>query len=458
MRNRGQLGGLFLIALVSVACSDDVDTDPAGGGGAAAEGGGGQGGVGGDGGQAAKAAKVEIISVSDDSTSEHEPQLIVGADGRIVATWNAFNADPTNFYHVEYRVSDDLGASWGPVISIPLADDNNIGSNTTLAAAADGTIYFAFATEYVNQQGVRSAQRVWLASLPPSEAEFGTPLEVTDPAEAVGVYDQPAITVTPAGDLLITYGQAPPDLQSSTLVTQRSEDGGLTWTKDIPMPKGGPQYMNLFHPCVSAERVFLLYADDDLGVALWRSEDGGKTFPPENRVPVAAEDEQGTASMMVDGNCVAEGDEVWAIYGIASNPWGSAGNVPRLNNISIAHSSDGGATFDWRSRVEDTSVGPHYLLPRMAGAGGVIDITYYEGEKQGDATASYRHARSLDGGETFAPSTVVFEPVLYDLQRTTEQWLGDYMGVKVVDGGVVGVFTDNSAPQAHIAFFSLDQN
>ena len=38
--------------------------------------------------------------------------------------------------------------------------------------------------------------------------------------------------------------------------------------------------MNLFHPCVSAERVFLLYADDDLGVALWRSEDGGKAFPP----------------------------------------------------------------------------------------------------------------------------------------------------------------------------------
>ncbi|MBL8739787.1 MAG: exo-alpha-sialidase, partial [Myxococcales bacterium] len=450
MRSRGSLLGTLLITLVAVGCTDDVDPKRAeGGGGAAAGGANGEGGVGegGGGGQAAQ-PQVQIISVSDDSTSEHEPQLIVAGE-RIVATWNAFNADPTNFYHVEYRVSDDLGASWGPVISIPLADDNNIGSNTTLAATEDGTVYFAFATEYVNQQGVRSAQRVWLTSLAPGESEFGAPLELTDPEDVVGVYDQPAITVTTAGDLLVTYGEAPPDLQTTTLVTRRSEDGGVTWTKDVPIETGGPQYMNLFHPCVApdSDRVYLLYLDADLGVALWRSEDGGKTFPAEQRVAVAGDDE--SPAMMVDGNCVAQGDEVWAIYGIAGNPWGTGGNVPRLDGIAIAHSSDGGATFDWRSRVEDTAVGPHYLLPRMAGAGDVIDISYYEGEKQGDEAASYRHARSLDGGKTFGPSEVVYEPVLYDLRRTTEQWLGDYMGVQTIDGDVVGVFVDNSAAEAH---------
>jgi hypothetical protein len=86
--------------------------------------------------------------------------------------------------------------------------------------------------------------------------------------------------------------------------------------------------------------------------------------------------------------------------------------------------------------------------PTPAGGGGAA--------AEGGGGSGEGHARSLDGGQTFAPSQVVFEPVLYDLRRTTEQWLGDYLGVKSVNGAVVGVFVDNSAPQAHVAFFSLD--
>lgn len=454
MRVEGLVLGC-VVALVA-ACGDDA-SDAAGGAGAGGgeAGGASAGGSGGDGG-GAEPPFVTPISVSEHSTSEHEPQLVVGQGGRVVASFNAFNADPTNFYHIEYAISDDLGATWA-LTSIPLPEDNNIGSNATLAAASDGTIYLAYATEYVNQSGVRSAQRVWLARLPADESTFSEPTEITDPADVVGVYDQPAITVTPANDLLITYGQAPPALDSLVLVTQRSEDGGDTWTKDTPVAPVTDIYTNLFHPCIAQDtnRVYLLHASSELRVGLWRSDDGGVTFPEDQRIAVPSGDEPGYASTMVDGNCVAAGDEVWMVYGVTNQPSMDGASVPRLTHIAVAHSSDGGETIDRRVLVQDASAGPYYLLPRLAHeGGGIIDLTYYAGEKQGDAQATYRRARSTDGGVTFQASVAVHGPVFYELSRTNERWFGDYLGLVHHDGSLYGVFVDNHAPQAHVAFFS----
>jgi len=83
----------------------------------------------------------DVISESTESTSEHEPQIVVTPNGRVVMSWVDRNADPDNFYHIGYRISDDLGTSWGEITSIPLLADNNIASNATLATDADGTVY-----------------------------------------------------------------------------------------------------------------------------------------------------------------------------------------------------------------------------------------------------------------------------------------------------------------------------
>jgi hypothetical protein len=183
MRNRGQLGGLFLIALVSVACSDDVDTDPAGGGGAAGEGGGGQGGVGGDGGQAAKAAKVEIIRSPTTAPASTSPSSSLSRRAHRRHLERAFNADPTNFYHVEYRVSTIRCLVGTGDLDPARRQQHRVEHDVGCCCRRHHLLRVR--DRIREPAGVRSAQRVWLASLPPSEAEFGTPLEVTDPAEAV---------------------------------------------------------------------------------------------------------------------------------------------------------------------------------------------------------------------------------------------------------------------------------
>jgi len=71
-----------------------------------------------------------------------------------------------------------------------------------------------------------------------------------------------------------------------------------------------------------------------------------------------------------------------------------------------------------------------------------------------DAKASYRLARSTDGGHSFAPSVAIREPELYELRRTTAQWLGDYMGLVWQDGRYYSAFVDNSSPSSHVVVHS----
>ncbi len=459
-RPRAALFILLPFALVAAGCgageeAATTSSSSTSGSGGRGEGGG-TGGAGGSGG-AATPPKETLVSKSSQSSSEHEPQLVVTSKGRVVASWVDFNADPTNIYHVAYRVSDDLGATWGDVTSIPLPSDNNIASNTGLAANAAGDVWFVYGSEYVDMSGVRSHQRVFLAKLGAAAKTFDAPKELTDPSEQVGVYDQPAVSVTPKGDLLVTYGQADVSLASAWLVLQRSSDGGATWTKSAPlMSESMETYQNLAKPCVapSGGDMYLYYSDGELGLTLWRSANDGSTWSPDARVAVQADSEMSTVSTMLDGNCVARGDEVWAVYGL-TDQFGSHAEVSRLTHVRLAHSGDGGKTFDRRVTVDDAAVGPYYLLPRIAlQPDGTLDLAYYAGTGEGDVKASYRHARSTDGGKTFAPSTTLRTPITYELSRSTEQWFGDYMGLVAHDGALLGTFIDNSAPQAHVVFFA----
>ncbi|APR79604.1 Hypothetical protein A7982_04951 [Minicystis rosea] len=443
-------GPLALATLVAVGCgSNGGDTSTTGTSSSSSGTGGSAGGGGGP-----DVVIDQIISTPSQTESEHEAQIVVTNSGRVVVSWVDASTNAKDYYHVGYRVSDDRGTTWGPVSSIPLPADDNIGFNTTLAADAAGTVFLSWAAEHVATSGERSHQRVYLSRLDPGEAAFAAPTEMTDPSEDVGVYDQPGIAVMKDGGLLLTYGQYPPDYGSSWIVMQHSADGGKTWTKSAPgAPVDAGFYQNLAHACVAPDsgRAYLFLLDTNKsGGVLWRSPDGGKTWNPSDQKPIVAPGEK--FAVPLDGNCVAAGDEVWAVYGVTDEA-STSQKIPRLTHIKIAHSSDGGATIDARYKVEDAAAGAYFLLPRIASEGaGTLGITYYAGAGSGDLNASYRHARSTDGGKTFGPSTVVRTPILYDQMRSTATWFGDYMGLTWNGGSLFGAYIDNTGGASHIVF------
>jgi hypothetical protein len=461
---------LALLALFALGCGDDEPSGTGGNGaGGAGTGTGGEAattattasssaaasGAGGAGGEPVTPI-LETISVSDQSEHEREPQIVVTETGRVVVSWMDANPDPDDYFHVAYRISDDRGETWGPVTSIPLPEDNNVGANATLAVAPDGAVWLSWASQH-RTQTTRSNQRVFVARLGADEEAFGDPILVTDPEVEVGVYDQPAITVSDAGHLVVSVGQANPALTAVWASLHRSEDGGASWERSIPSQEEAPStYQNLIHPCRAegTDRIYLYYVDAQIGLSLWRSEDGGRTWPTDQRVRVQAEDELFTISTGLESNCVARGDEVWAVYGLSDDDAGSGDRLPTLYSIRLAHSSDGGASFDSWTTIEDPSVGPKYMLPRLAlEDDGALDVMYVAGTGDDDPAASYRRARSTDGGLTFGPSVPVLEPVTYESTRSSAATFGDYTGIVAHDGALYGAITDNATGEGHIVFF-----
>jgi hypothetical protein len=303
----------------------------------------------------------------------------------------------------------------------------------------------------VDASGNRSSVGVYLATLDPGAQKFGAPVEVTDPGAPAGVYDQPFVAVTSQG-LFLGYGEFSKDLTTAKLTTRFSPDGGKSWSVSSLSPKSPFGFMNGVQLCrpPSGDRAYLYAVDSDVGLALWTSDDGGKSWS--SPVQVEANGEQGALTYMREGNCVADGNDVYILYGLSDDlSQVSHGQVAPLNRLVLAHSADGGKSIASRTDVGDKSAGSHYLLSRLASeGGGVLDLTYYAGKNEGDVKASYRFARSTNGGHSFAPSSAVRQPLLYELQRTTAQWLGDYMGLVWQDGRYYSAFVDNSSPSSHV--------
>jgi hypothetical protein len=460
----------FLSSLVLVAgCGDDGETGGTGGG--AGTGGAAtattttdaastastSAGVGGGGGEGALEVASTIISESDQSDHEREAQIAVTGAGRVVVAWMDVNPDPEDYFHIAYRVSDDRGATWGDITSIALPEDNNVGANNTLAVGPGGEVWLCWASQ-LRTPTDRENQRVFVARLGADEGSFGEPIQVTDPEIVVGVYDQPAITVTEEGHLVVSVGQASPSLSAVWASMHRSEDGGQTWERTIPSQEEAPgTYQNLIHPCRAAgsDRIYLFYVDEEIGLALWRSEDAGRTWPTDQRAQVHELGELNQISTGLEGNCVARGDEVWAVYGKSHDDAGSGDTLPTVYDLRLAHSSDGGETFDRWTSIGDAAVGPTYELPHIAVAeDGTLAVTYVAGEGDGDEAASFRLARSTDGGVTFAPSIPVLDPVTLELTRSSAATFGDYSGLQFEGEVLYGAMTDNASGEGHIAFFT----
>lgn len=444
--------GSALVLVTAVACgsNDAGSTGNAGGGGLA-----GSAGASADGGSLdgppdapldAGPATLgpTLLSEGVGSLAEAEPHVAATAQGRVGVAWISRQATVNT---IDYRLSDDGGVSFGPVLRVDPPSGMSLG-DPIVAADAENNLYLAWGAVRRDAQGNRIEGRLFVAKSAADSTEFAPAVEVTDPADDA-LYDQPRVIARPGGGLVYSYMQYPKGPINSSAIKVAVSVDGTTFTRTVV--EEGPGSRNLAFPCISTAsgRVFVKYADQLAGVVLRWSDDGGQSFLTSNKTVVQAPLE---SIGLVTPGCAAKGDEVWVLYATSAGVGGPQDN-DYLDKLRLAHSSDGGATIDWRVDAHDSAAGNLFLYPEIAGEpSGAINVAYYAGSSVGDSSGSFRYARAVNGKD-FAPSTVVATPVVFDAARGSQRWLGDYVGLNWQDGSLYAAFGDNSSGTSHIAFF-----
>lgn len=408
---------------------------------------------------------IDPFSTVSGSAHEHEPFVAVTPQGRVAVSFLALLASGAG-YTVGYRISNDVGSTWGPATLFPLPTGDDVQANASVAAGDDGTLYMAWAAEMHTAQG-RSNLRVFVASSAPGTTAFSAPVEVSDPMSTSSVYDQPRIAVTHAGVVNVGYLAVAADGFTSTIVDARSADG-KTWTRStIAGPGSYGSFRNearFCRPAGQAGRLFMVYVDtdvatefEDFAVALRHSDDDGATWSAP--IAVTTPSEELVADPSANLGCVTTGSDLWLYFGLSpEEPYlsaltgGSSAYEATMTHVVLVHSGDGGATLDAHTHVEDPAAGASFMYPVLASEGGrVLDVAYYAGRGDDDPQAQLRRSRSTDGA-TFAPSAFVHAPLTLETDRSVKQWVGDYVGAAAFEGDLLMVFTDNASATPHVAF------
>jgi hypothetical protein len=374
------------------------------------------------------------ISTSTQSLVETETFLAVSGES-LVAAWIDISGIGGGS-QIGYRVSRDLGRTWGAVQQIE-ALGGRMSSDPVVAADPQGDLYLSWVGFNLDAKSAPIDMQIYAAKAPAGADAFGAPLVLNDPSDTTSFLDKPWVTATEAGTLLVTYAAIDTAASRARIIAARSEDGGSTWQR--AEVASGANQKNLAMPCAGGGAVHVVYLGDE-GIALRHSDDDGRTFPNATIVapnPNLAFD---------DPACVAAGDDVWVAWA-ESTPGGTADSALR-----IARSVDRGASFGAPASVSDQPLAYHPFLAREAG--GALDLVYYAGARDLDTAGSFRRARSADG-TTWGASAPVMEGLTFLTERYGVKWLGDYAGLVESGGVLYTTFTENTRGTSHVAFARL---
>jgi hypothetical protein len=422
--------GAGFFTVVALSCAEDPPLDlPKATGGA-----GGAGGAGGFG-------PVEgILSQGPNSTRETDPQIAV--NGQYIAiVWTGAQCDgPT---HIGYVTSTDGGTTFTEPQKFE-SDDEDSYTWPDIAIDLDTTVHLSFIGHKRNGQGSDLYVASWGVGETPGEPEA-----VLDPDDMlVQFYGRPRVTVTNGLRVLVTFTETLN--QSATLSTVTREPLGDVWTPNQLSNN------NNFFPDACAEvgsmnNTYLVSVSGGR-VQLRSSADDGDSW---GSIDAQDVNEQGLVSGPV--SCIANGTNVWVSYGV-SGPDGIAA-------IRVALSEDSGQSIAQWGTISDPMIKPQFRLHQLALQAPTTAFgVYYNGAGKGDESASLRRVTFTPGSlmqdppmmpddpPLGLPSDVIAEPVVFQIEETHAQWLGESVGVAYDNGALNVVYVDNNDGNAHIAF------
>ena len=328
------------------------------------------------------------------------------------------------FYSCALHASFDGGSTWAG-IPVPFPDGEELPARCyapDVAYSPDGTLHMA----YVTLKGTgNSPNAVWVVSSTDGGRTLSVPLRATGPLAF-----QVRLTADPAraGRLHLTWLQAEEvgvllfPTTNNPIQMATSDDAGATWSQPVrvsspdrarvvaPSPTVGPQGQR-----------YVLYLDlgeDRLDYAGAHQGRGGEPYQGTWSLILARSTDQGQTwqETVVDG--AVRPTQRFVVFlppspdlvvdPVSGNLYAAFADSQEGDpDVFLWASTDGGATFAARRRVNDTPVtdGTAQYLPKLALApGGRVDIIYYD---RRDDPANLINGVSLqtsaDQGRSFTP-------------------------------------------------------
>ena len=384
------------------------------------------------------------VNVSGDGPGfDSEDEIAVAPDGTIAILWSAFNTQ--NFVAMRYAFSVDDGKTFGAPIDL-IVPSGLYPGDPAITVDAQGNFWAAYLGIKYSGQNV-AYTRVFVAESPKGSLKFNPPVEVSQPNNTTELIDHPKIFVTKQGTLLVGWADIPqPSGQTATGVVARSTDGS-TWTRTTVVQQPESTFANFFWFCESAAGVhttFLEATSSAFFAGIRTSTDDGASFGTGLSTHVSLDADQVAG---LDPMCVTNGNDVWVMYSTTQNPSVDETTLDGADHLWVAHSADGAQTFPTRIDGLDLSASKLATIPLLVRDGaGMLDVAYVAGNADQDSNGSIRFTRS--GG----PSKVVDGPMLFDLSRTSQTWVGDYFGGVAHAGALYLAYPRNETGLDHIYF------
>ncbi len=237
----------------------------------------------------------------------------------------------------------------------------------------------------------------------------------------------------------------------------RSTDGGLSFSKPIPIPGGGLAialtvdavgnvYVASIH-CTGNSLHCTSGASATIRVAI--SSDGGLTF---GRSVVAAAIKPDFSPLPGNGFNSITNPQITADASGVYIVWDDSGTGDA--NVLFTRSTDGGLSWSSPLTVNDLTEGQQFF-PAIAVSGGIVSVAWYDGRlgqlSNGTITSlDVFYAESRDSGSSFSKSfrvtTVSFDPNLVkssDAFIIFQPFIGDYISIAASPTAVHPIWSDN---------------
>ena len=386
--------------------------------------------------------------VSGNNYDSHaaEDQLAVAPDGTIAIAWIEIGTSQG----ISYRASTDGGKTFGASLGMSYPAPGLVASDPALAVDAAGNFYAAFLGVHEGASGP-DWSRVYVAKAAAGTGVFAPAVEISVANNTTIIYDHPKIFVTSAGSILVGYAAyASFTATTSQGIVTRSTDG-TSWSTTVAIDQ--PESANMLWFCEGTGNVFLAFlgATTTTYAGLRKSSDDGTTWSTTTVHASLDTDLVGQA----DVGCVASGSDVSVLYITTAERSADATTLDVANGVFVAHSGDGGSSFDPQPvPALDTPAGSVALLPVLTReASGRLDVTYVSGHAVNDPTATVR-VDHIDA-TAVSPSVEVDGPLLFDQSRISATWLGDYLGAVVHDDVLYVAYPRNDVGVTNIHFAEI---